>query len=290
MIYLMFFFGSFVGVLGNAFMKFFGRTVPDSGVGDGVYYAVNVPVALLYFGLMCGFDLRVNSVTLMFAAAFSVVCYLAVFFQLRAFRYASLVNVSIFSSAGTLVVTSLAGVILFDEKISPKEMAGFLFTLISVAVPYIVSKKDRPGMKGLLYCILFALNGVLVRVIMKLYYTVPEPMNENVFCFYTNVFLFPFVLMMKRKTFFEQGFFRETITKYKKAVIIAAAVVVCSNISTLISMVFLGKVDLFVSAVLAPPITICFNFLFDIILFKEKIKVSNVLSTLCAVAAMLFMI
>lgn len=288
MIYALFIIGTFTGGLSTAFMKTYRQSVSGNKLGDGLYYTVNIFGALLFFAALCRFDLRVNLVTLLFAAVFACLCYLSVFLQLRALETASMVDVGLFSSGGRLILSALAGVLFFGESIGLKSVIGFLFTLASISVPYFAAKKSGVGLKGILFCCLLALNSGAVSVLMKLYHTVPDCLNENVFCFYTNVVMIPFVLYMNRRVFFNRDSYEGVGRHLVKPAIFALAAVLTANISTLLSMVIVGKVDLFFASVFGPPLTICINFLFDTFCFKDPVKPAKIISILLAIAAIIF--
>ena len=289
MIYLLFLLSTFSGVLSVALSKVYRKPIEDDRFADTLYYAISVPAALLYFAIMSGFSFKVNLVTLVYSVIFSFVCYGAVFFQLHALHETSLVNVSIFSSSGSVIVSSIAGILFFKESISVKSAIGLLFTLVSISVPYFASKKHGTSLKGLMFCLLLFFNSGLARIIMKLYQETPGCMSENIFCFYTNVFLMPFVVLMHKKSLFDKSTYRN-ILKYKKSALLVALATLTSNFSTLVSLIIVGKVDLLFSSVFGPPLSICTNFLFDTIVFKEKIKKESIISIVFAVVAMLLLV
>lgn len=289
MVYILFLISSITSVISVAFCKLYRKPIKDDNFADTLYYAINVPVAILYFALMCGFNFKVNVITAIFSLAFSLLCYGGVFFQIRALKDTSLVNVSLFSSGGSIIISAIAGVLLFDENILPKSLLGLLFALASIVVPCFTSKNKGTNLKGILFCLLLFVNSGLVRVIMKMYQTTPGCMSENIFCLYTNIFLAPFVVLMHRKNFFDKSTYPKLV-KYKKSALIVAASVVLSNVSTLLSMIIVGKVDLFFSSVFGPPLAICTNFLFDTVVFKEKVKKESIISIVFAITSMILMV
>ncbi len=289
MIYLLFLLSTISSVSSVALSKVYRKPIHSPSLADSIYFIVNVPVALLYFAIMCKFDLKANFITLIFSVLFSFLCYGGVLFQLRALEHTTMVNVSLFSNGGSIILSTIAGVLVFGEHIPLKSIAGLMFTLLSFSVPYMASKKQKTSLKGFVFCLLLFLNSGLVRIIMKLYHTTPGCMSENLFCFYANVFLAPLVILMQRKDFFAKSTYRE-MSKYKKSVGLVALAIVLSNFATLISMIIVGKVDLFFSSVFGPAIAICINFLFDVILFKVKIKLNNIFCVIFAIVAMLLMI
>lgn len=289
MIYFLFLLTSVSSVVSVALSKIYRKPISDPKLADSIYFIVNVPVALVYFALMCGFNLKVNLITLIFSLAFSFLCYGGVLFQLRALSHTTMLNTSLFSSGGSIILSSMAGVVFFCEQIPLKSALGLVFTLISLLVPYFATKKQKTSLIGFAFCLLLFINSGLVRIIMKMYLTTPGCLGENTFCFYTNVFLAPLVVLMQRKDFFNENTYKQ-MPKYKKSVILVVVAVVLANLSTLISMIIVGKVDLFFSSVFAPALAICINFLFDTVVFKEKIRVSGIMSVIFAIIAVALMI
>ena len=99
----------------------------------------------------------------------------------------------------------------------------------------------------------------------------------------------PFVVLMHKKSLFDKSTYRN-ILKYKKSALLVALATLTSNFSTLVSLIIVGKVDLLFSSVFGPPLSICTNFLFDTIVFKEKIKKESIISIVFAVVAMLLLV
>lgn len=290
MIYLLFVISSFTGVLNAALIKLYRKTVSDSRLSDSLFYAVNILGALLFFAILCRFDLRVNLVTLLFSGVFACVSFLSVFLTLRALENTSMVNVSLFSSAGALILSSLAGVLLLREQVGAKRFAGLVLTLCSISVPYFAAKKSGTGLKGILFCCLIALNSGACNIIMKLYHTVPGCLDENIFCFYTNVLMIPFVLFRHRQTFFSRKSLQYMNKALCKPLLTALAAVLMGYIATLLSMYVVGKVDLLFASAFGPPLTICFNFLFDTFVFREPVKADKIITILLAIAAIVFLV
>lgn len=290
MIYALFFVNSFVTVLGSALVKMYRKRVTDPHISDSLYFVINITVALVFYGAMCGFDLKVNAVTLLFSVLFAVVSFLYAFLHMHALENTTMVNVSLFTTSGELTISAIAGLLLFHETIRIKTFFGFAFTFLAMLIPYMTAKKGGGSVKGILFCWMIFLNSGLARVLMKLYQTVPGCMDENVFCFYTNVFMIPFMLLLYGRTFLKRDIFTKAFHDYKKPAVIAAASVIAGNIATLLSMAIIGKVDLFFASVFGPPLTICINFLFDIICFREPLKPDKFISVAAAVIAVLFMI
>lgn len=285
MIYALFIFNSFVMVACTALIKTYRKAAGKHIFGDCLFYCVNILVALLFFASMCKFDLRVNLVTLLFSCVFACLCYFSMFLELRALEHTTMVNAGLFSDAGALILSSLAGVLFFREDLRLRSVLGFVLTFASMLVPYFAAKKSGSGLKGLFYCMLLALNSGAVRIVMKLYHTVPGCLNENLFCFYTNLVMIPFVMFMHRKLLFRAGSFKAPDKQMGKAALIAVAAVIASNVYTLLSMVLVGKVDLFFSSVFGPPLTICINFLFDVLIFRTPVKLHQIVTIALALAA-----
>lgn len=290
MIYALFVIYSFAGVLNAALIKLYRKSIQDSRLSDSLFYAVNILGALIFFASISGFNLRVNGMTLLFSAVYACVCFLSVFLTLRALENTSMVNVSLFSSAGALIISSLAGVLLFREQVGVKRFVGLVLTLLSISVPYFAAKKSGSGLKGILYCCLIALNSGASNIVMKLFHTVPGCLEEGVFCFYTNVLMIPFVLYRHRQVFFKRESARYFGKALQKPVLTAAAAVLLGYIGTVLSMYLVGKVDLLFASAFGPPLTICFNFLFDTLYFREPIKRDKIISMILAIGAIIFLV
>ena len=120
--------------------------------------------------------------------------------------------------------------------------------------------------------------------------TFPGCLEEGVFCFYTNVLMIPFVLYRHRHMFFKRESARYFDKALRKPVLTASAAVLLGYIATLLSMYLVGKVDLLFASAFGPPLTICFNFLFDTLYFREPIKRDKIISMILAIGAIIFLV
>ena len=167
MTFLLFSICAVCAALSSAFLKLYRRRIDDPEVKDNLYYIFMIGVALTFFGITSKFDLRVNWLTLLFAAIYAVIVYVSATFNMNAIEHADLVTVSIFSNSGTILWSALWGAAFFNEPLTAYRIIGLVAIFVAILLPSLTTKtkRSKSSLKGLFFCF-----GVFFIIYLNLYY------------------------------------------------------------------------------------------------------------------------
>ena len=288
--YLLFSVCAVSAALSNAFIKLYRRRIDDAEVKDNLYYIFMIGIALAFFGITTKFDLRVNWLTLIFAAIYAVIVYISATFNMNAIEHAELVTVSIFSNSGTILWSALWGTVFFKEALSPYRILGLVAILAAIALPYLTEKKKSKGsLKGLFFCFgIFIING-LSQLALKIYSLNESVKAEGVFLFYTNVLLIPFVLLIIAKRSSIKKVFKSIAVVDKKSLLFVSLGMVFSVIISVVGIFLIRTVDLVVYTVAEKALATIATAAVSAIFFREKFTLTKIISFLFLICAIVLM-
>lgn len=289
MIYTLLLISAASSAVSNSLIKLYRRRIDDERVKDSFYYILMIAVALPFFGILSGFDLRVNLITLLFSSAYALVAYITVTLNMHAIEKAELLTLSIFSNAGSVLWSTLWGTVLFKEPLGFGRTIGIVSVLTAIVLPFVFERRrGGVGFRGLCCCFLVFIFSGCGQLVVKLYSLADGVMDNSVFCFYTNIVLIPFVfLILKRKTSVK-AVFKNILRVDIKTVLMLAAALLFANMCTIIEMIVIGKVDLVVYTILGKSLNITVMAVAASLLFRERFtteKLASILLLILAVAA-----
>lgn len=289
MIYTLLLISAASTALSNSLIKLYRRRIDDENVKDSLYYILMIAVALVFFGILSGFDLRVNLLTLLFASAYALVAYTTVTLNMRAIEKAELLTLTIFSNAGSVLWSTLWGTVLFGEPLGPGRIVGIVSVLAAIVLPFVLEhRRGNAGLKGLGYCFLVFMFSGCGQLVVKLYSAAEGVMDNSVFCFYTNVVLIPFVFLILKRKSSVKAVFKSILKVDKITFIVLASALLLANLCTIIGMIVIGKVDLVVYTILGNSLNITVMAVAASLFFKERFtleKLASILLLILAVAA-----
>lgn len=279
MIYLLFPLNALGTALSNSFIKIYRKSIDDTNTKDNFYYILMIVVALLFFGSLSGFNLSVTPITLAFAFVYALISYLSVTFNMRALEHAELITVSVFSTSGAILWNSLWGILFFGENLTSNKVIGIIATLSAVLCPYFAEKKtNKKSSKGLIYCfIMFLLSGC-GQLTVKFYSVAGGTSPQSVFCFYTNVILIPFILLIIRKNFSAKSFVSGISKISRKTVFILVAALLISQAVNFSGMFLIKNVEFIIYSLTEKSLGIIAAAIVSKLLFKEKITITKLVS------------
>ncbi len=287
MVYLLFLLNTLIGASQSVILKSYRRRIDDETLKNSIYYIITFIVALSYFGVISGFNLKLNFITALFSFAYALVAYFSTFFNMKAIENTHLVTISLFGNAGGLLWDTVWGISFFGELLTIKRVVALVIVFLSLLIPYLGESKKEINNKGIIYCIiLFVISGCS-SLIIKFYSIVDSVLAESVFCFYTNVFMIPFVILMIKKHTTLSNAVKGIIAADKKAILLVAITVIMSNTGTLLSMYIISKIDLIVYSVLGKALSLITVSVLARIAFKEKITLQKVVSILLMIIAVI---
>ncbi|MBQ8551370.1 MAG: hypothetical protein IJ428_00995 [Clostridia bacterium] len=289
MIYLLFGVGAVCTAVSNSFIKLYRRRIADERVKDNLYYILMIIVALIFFGFLSGFDLRVNIKTLLFSTVYALVAYTTVTLNMRAIEHADLVTVSIFSNSGGVLWNTLWGLVLFGEAFTVGRIVGVAAILAAIFIPYLLeAKKGMGSMRGIFYCMgIFIFSGC-GQLVVKLYSLAENVMSNSVFCFYTNIILIPFVFLILKRRSDIGAVVKDILRVDKKSLVFLSLALLLANVVTILSMFIVERVDLIIYTVAEKSLTIISTAVVSGILFRERftaMKLTSIIFLMVAVIA-----
>ena len=290
MIYLLLIINAFISESPNIFIKLLQDRIQNDGIRKSVYYTVTIVVALTYYAIISGFNLKINLITIAFSAILAADSYFSMHFQLKAVENTDLVNVALFSNAGSIIWPVVFGFVFLDEKIDFKTVLGFILVFISVFIPYMKGRKERGTLKGIIYCVILFITMGSFTIIIKLYSLTPTVLSESVMCFYTNVFMIPMTLILIRKQMPLKQAFQTIAVMPKKNIFPAVLAVICSNTATILSMIIVGQMKISEYSILKTSIGIVAISILAWLIFEERITLTRVVCIALSVSAIVLIV
>ena len=290
MTYLIFSICAVCAALSSAFLKLYRRRIDDAEVKDNLYYIFMIGVALTFFGITSKFDLRVNWLTLLFAAIYAVIVYISATLNMNAIEHAELVTVSIFSNSGTILWSALWGTVFFNEALTLNRILGLVAILAAITLPAFTEKrKSKSNLKGLLCCFgVFFVNGIS-QLVLKIYSLNEKVNDENVFLFYANVILIPFILLIIAKRSSVKRVFKNISAVDKKSLLFVTLGMVFSAVVSVAGIFLIRTVDLVVYTVAEKALATIATAAVSAIFFKEKFTLTKIISFLLLICAIVLM-
>ena len=221
-----------------------------------------------------------HPVTLLLAAAFAFVSVVCSVMHILAYKNGPMSLTTLISSGGSLIISSLAGILFFGESVTPVQVAGIILILLVI---YLLSDVKQGGSGNIqpLWIPVIILAAVLnggQGIIQKLQGATPYTDEKPVFLLYTfliGVFLIAIWLWLNMNT----GK-KEPVTLEKPSVLIGPAVIsgICIAVVNVINL----KLAIEVPAPIFFPLycggSIIFSTLVSSLVFKEKLTTKQKIS------------
>ena len=255
------FFGKALSGFGGACCeKMNSKTVAaKKGVAYVVALLLNGLIACLFFAISSKFQIWYTHKTLAFAALYAAIATASIVIALKLYQISSVSNVVLIRSAASMILTSVLGWTLFQEKVYLKDVlrnvcmiCASVFVFLSVKegealeASNSATEKKRGSKLWLFWILLFASIAVTCSstLVLKAYAQSTNVANTNSWFFFTNVILVLgnciafFVLKTK-----EKAKMKEIFSKFSfKEVLFMMGNSVCSNIGSLIQVALLAKI------------------------------------------------
>lgn len=255
---------------------------------SNIFVLITCITAMSFFAIMSGGKLTPNIPTLIYSACLAFVAFASVLAELFAITRTSLVNLTVFASAGSILIPFLFGLIFLGEGISATKVIAAVMLLAVILLPLFSGQSGKKtSFSGYISCIiLFIMNGMYT-VLMDIYAGASGVLPDSVFCFWGNAIMFPFAFLLGISMGGTKNFFSDIkkikAGSYAKAVI----TVVFSNTTTLLGIYILGRMDISIYSILNTSLVMIFTAIFSAIFFKEKITTSSVLAIVLSIGAII---
>lgn len=191
-IYFLIFFAT--NCLATGIVKYASGNMPTKqAAGSSIYIIVMSITAMIFFYAGNGFKLKLNSVTLGYAFAFALICLVVNVANLFRYRYVSVANSTVITSAACLILNVLIGFLAFKETIEVTTviksvlMLGAIF-LVFLSAPRKTKRSENKG-AALFWLTVSVLGTSGVTVITRLFSHDEGVTDTNSLFFTTNVFM-----------------------------------------------------------------------------------------------------
>jgi len=277
-----------VGGLGSkSFSKLCSNILNQNSVAKySLVLVINSLVACLFFGIVGGFKIAVNSNTLLYSIIYAAIVAVSIISNFVVYRYASISNANIVSSSCSMVCTAVIGWMLFREKLDILNVIRIAIMLVAIAFVFFdqknnetVTKLTMERKKGNIFSLALIIAiitacGCANTVVLKTFAMSQKVTNENSFFFLTNVFLLivtlvVFVVACLRK----KGEFKDSVhLLYPKQLVAIGGNNVCSNITSLVSVLIVAQLDVSIYSPISSALGIIVGLVGSLI-FKERLGV-----------------
>ncbi|MBQ9086898.1 MAG: hypothetical protein IJY47_06890 [Clostridia bacterium] len=298
---LLFFISFAVGVGAKAFSKLCSNMVAQSSAAKySLILVVNSLVACLFFWISSGFSLSVNTYTLCYSIIYALVVAISILSGVIAYRYASISDVNVISGACGMVCTAVVGWSFFSERVETVELLRLAVMLAATGFVFLdqkrkvsaehaataVRKRNLVSLVAVMAVI--AACGCANTMVLKCFAMSKSVTDEISFFFFTNVVLCVGAAMVfwgaclrkKRKL-------RDALLLlYPKRLISIAGNTVCSNISSVVSVLIIAQMDVSIYSPISSAIGIMVGLVGSLI-FRERLGVFSYVAAALACAAVI---
>ncbi|MBQ4526616.1 MAG: EamA family transporter [Clostridia bacterium] len=247
-----------------------------------IYILLAHPLAAIYFFIMSGGNVPLNSATLLFSTFYAFSCLISVIISLKAYEKTNLIYMSVFSGAGAVIVPLIAELIQ-KTHFTTSIYFSVVARLIAVGVPlFFSSSVDK---KGLGICIAMFFSAGAGGIIPKLYAQSSAVTTNESFCFWTNIIILPIVFLIimisndRKEILFDM---KKMKPKHYAPIFICTAI---SNVSSIIMLHVLTLVDATVRAVFVSSVGMLVTSIISVFVFKEKFTIVQLISIVFSLAA-----
>lgn len=277
-----------ITVAGNkCVMKSYVRRTAKLHSSLAIFLIINYIVGLLFYAAMSGFSLSVNGLTLLFAFIFAVVVLGNTTSEMMAIKRADIVTVVVFSGCGRVVIPFIFGLIFLKEKISLYKCIATVILIAVILMPLFgrEHKKEKNKSSAYFWCLLFMLFSGLATVVSKLYVDQSGVKPESVFCFWTNVFLVPYVFVSNISKNGGGQLLSDWRVVDKKICLVLFVSAILVNSGTLLCMLALKRLTVATYTIFDTSIEMVLSALFSWIAYKEKLTLQNAVGIAGSIAA-----
>ena len=289
-----------VSLAARAFSKLCSNMVVGSSTAKYMlFYIINGGVSCVFFLVVDGFRVELNSETFIFSLIFAALVAASLFVSLWMLKLASISGVNILGSAFGLVLSSAMGFIAFSEEIVPIKFVRIGLMILAALFVFLDEgrqKKDGEGKKisfralvPLLFAVtLSAVIGCLVTLTTKLYTGSDSVASENSFFFWSNFILaFGAALVFGFICIKNKGSFSNSVSLFHpKRLISLVGNTLCSNVGSIIAIWLVAQMDLSVYTPVSSAIGVIVAVIASVI-FRERLGIFSYLAAAVACTAVI---
>ena len=276
-----------VGVGSKVLSKLCSNILSENSVAKySLVLVINSIVACVFFGISGGLKIKVNTATLLYSLIYALIVAISIITGFVVYRYASISNVNIVSSSCSMVCTAVVGWIFFSENVSVTNVIRLVIMIVAIVFVFIDQKNKESAVsstmkrkKGNLFSLVVIIAiitacGCANTVVLKAFAMSKSVTDENSFFFFTNVFLLIAALIAFTVTCLrKRGEFKSSVKLlHPKQLVVIGGNTVCSNISSLVSVLLVARMDVSIYSPISSALGIIVGLVGSLI-FREKLGV-----------------
>lgn len=285
-IYLLFAVSVLLGFLNQTLGKYFQLGFKMDFRHFILYNLINASLATVYFFAGNKFLLHMNLTTLLFSVVYALLVMVSLIISIVALSKVSISLSQVSSTAGSVVLSAMFGIIVLKEAVSINLILSVMFMLLSVAIPYFSFRGSNKKGGGIISAVLF-INAGLSIIIQKIYTKTPGVCEANSFFLMTNIIIVLICAVILMYLRLKNGRNNVSLGQMftKKQLGIIASRTLLSNVSSVISIIIIANMNISVYTVMASSLTLVAAAANSKFVFKERLHLSEWISMGCAVCA-----
>jgi drug/metabolite transporter (DMT)-like permease len=163
-------------------------------------------LSLLCYWAYNGFHLSFNPTVTLYGAVYGALVVVSLIFTTFMYNYGSIAFINFVTSTVSLISAALAGILFFDETITPDKLLRIAMMIVAVFVVMLGARKKMPvadqnskkkrGIHPFVIIMptLVAIAGTGASIVLKAYIATDGATDENSLFFMTNVFSFAYTI------------------------------------------------------------------------------------------------
>lgn len=273
-----------ISTAGTIFKKNYVNNTSDVKASLNIFMLLTHIIAAGYFFILAKGSVPLNVPTAIFSAMYAATCLSSVWFTMVGYNKTNLVYISVFSGAGSVIIPFILELCFSSQSFSISQILSVALRMLAILIPLFSGKRDK---KGLTICIILFLICGVSGILPKMYAENPMVLSNSSFCFWTNIFIIPFVVILVLK---KDGI-KQLSSDMKKIGLINYAYIfsgtAISNISSLMLLYILTFVSATVYSVLSSSCGLILTALVSRLIYKEKLTKQILLSAAVSVLAII---
>ena len=273
-----------IGNTGSVITRNYARKTANIPNSYNIYLLLVPPIASLFFFFSANGSVGLNMPTFLFSLVYAVLSLTSMWLSLVSLQQANLVHINVFSSAGGVIFPFLFEAIIWGEAFSGSRLISVLLRLSTVMIPLIV---DRDNFRGMGVCIArFLLSGV-VGIIPKLYIEHPQTLSNDIFCFWTNIFILPIICVIIFRRSSPKKLVENIRQIHPLFYLSLVAAILLGNVGTLLSMQALNYISATLSSVISSSLSMVSVTFLSVFLYREGFSKATAISVVLSILAII---
>lgn len=250
------------------------------------YLMLNSLFASIFLSVANGFKVNINLSTFLFSVVYAIIVSFSLTLNLIALSRVQIPLVTITSTSGSIITSSLFGILFLDDKLTLKLLLAIILILSAVLIPYLKLHINN-SKNSILICVLIFLNSGASVIITKLFTLNKSVTDSKSFFVLTNIILFILSGLLLMILWFKSKENRKIIKHpfNKKQVLSVAILTGLSNLSSIISILAIAKIPITTYTIANSSFSLISSTLLSKFYFKERVNKTIIVSVIFAIGA-----